>query len=419
MMQNMETPSRALATEGSGTAPDAVWRVREAFAHRFGGAPQWIVRAPGRINLIGDHTDYNDGFVLPMAIDRAVWIALRARDDDQVTVWSVDFDSPTSFVLGSIGEQVRISKRPDTGWSEYVHGVAWSLRTKGTPMRGWEGVIVSDVPLGAGLSSSAALELAVARAFVQRSHVAWDPVAMAQLAQRAENQWVGVQCGIMDQLVVATGVEGHAIRIDCRTLDTSPVVLPPRAAIIVLDTATRRGLVDSEYNDRRAQCQAAAACFGVAALRDVDAEMFAAHASQLHPVVRRRARHVITENARVLAMSDALEQDDLREAGRLMTESHTSLRDDFEVSSRELDIIVSLAQDQPGCYGARMTGAGFGGSAVAIVEEGTIAPFAQAVSEAYAAQTGYMAVIERCVPSRGVAVWEETRDVPLKSEPSA
>ncbi|HEU4563911.1 MAG TPA: galactokinase, partial [Gemmatimonadaceae bacterium] len=290
-------------------AGDVRGRVRRDFAERFGGSPAGIARAPGRVNLIGDHTDYNDGWVLPMAIDRAVWIAFRPRDDDRVIAHSLDFGETASFHL-------RDDVRGAPGWAEYVRGVAWAFGAAGHGVeRGWEGVVAGDVPLGAGLSSSAALELAAARVFAHLAGVPWEPAAMARLAQRAENEWVGVNCGIMDQLISAAGQEGCALLIDCRTLETRPVPLPGEVAVVILDTATRRGLVGTAYNERRAQCERAARFFGVPALRDVSEEMFAARAGELDEVTRRRARHVITENARVLAAADALARGDVRAVG--------------------------------------------------------------------------------------------------------
>ncbi len=225
--------------------------VEAHFVHHFGGAPRWIVRAPGRVNLIGEHTDYNDGFVLPLAIDRAVWIALRPRTDRRVAVYSVDYDQAGEFSLDDL-------RHEQAGWIEYLKGTAWALQDAGHGLTGWEGVLHGDVPLGAGLSSSAALEMATARAFAVAGNLDWKPAPMAMLGQRAENKWVGVNCGIMDQLISAAGRAAHALLIDCRSLDTQPVPFPPGVAVAVLDTTTRRGLVDSAYNQRRSQCEAAA-----------------------------------------------------------------------------------------------------------------------------------------------------------------
>lgn len=376
-------------------------RVRREFERRYGASPSLLARAPGRVNLIGDHTDYNDGFVLPMAIDRAVWIALRPRNDSRVAAHSLDFNDGLSF-------EARQAVHGERGWGEYVRGVAWALdemaSRHGAALRGWEGVVAGDVPLGAGLSSSAALELATARAFAAVSELAWEPAAMARLAQRAENQWVGVNCGIMDQLISAAGVAGHALLIDCRSLDTRAVPLPSDVAVVVLDTATRRGLVDSEYNERRARCESAATLFGVRALRDVDEHLFAERGGSLDDVTRRRARHVITENARVLTAAEALGAGKVRRVGELMSESHRSLRDDFEVSRAELDAMVEIALAQEGCFGARMTGAGFGGCAVALVASDIAQRFAGAVATQYEREVGLTPAVYVCAASDGASV---------------
>jgi galactokinase len=351
-------------------------RVTTAFEERFDVSPTYVVRAPGRVNLIGEHTDYNDGFVLPLAIDRAIWVALRPRDDGHVRVTSLDYETTATFALEAL-------EKADAGWAEYLKGVAWSLQKAGYALRGWEGVMTGDVPRAAGLSSSAALELATARAFAAVADLPWDPATMAKLCQRAENQWVGVNCGIMDQMISAAGRADHALLIDCRSLETEAAPLPPETAVVVLDTATRRGLVDSAYNERRAQCEAAAQFFAVPALRDVSVAAFEARADELADVTRRRARHVITENARTLQAVEAMRRSDAAALGRLMNASHASLRDDFEVSSEALDTMVDAARAADGCYGARMTGAGFGGCAVALVQADVAESFASHVAASY------------------------------------
>jgi len=372
-------------------------RVIREFEHRFGAPPTRVARAPGRVNLIGDHTDYNDGFVLPMAIDRAVWIAFRPRSDERVSIHSLDFDEHAGFALEDGASRIG-------GWVEYVRGVAWALRAAGADTRGWDGVAAGDVPVGAGLSSSAALELATARTFADVGGLSWQPSVMARLAQRAENEWVGVNCGIMDQLISAAGTAGHALLIDCRSLVSRSVPIPTETAVVVLDTATRRGLVDSKYNERRLQCEDAAAVFGVPALRDVDMGAFLSRSSELDPVTRRRARHVVTENERTRNAADALEHGDVGEVGRLMNLSHDSLRDDFEVSRHELDVMVELAQARPECHGARMTGAGFGGCAVALVERASAARFAGEVAAGYLRAAGLRPAVYVCTASDGASV---------------
>jgi galactokinase len=372
-------------------------RVNTAFQEHFNATPRYIVRAPGRVNLIGEHTDYNDGFVLPMAIDRATWIALSPRNDGHVEVYSLDFDASIEFSLADF-------KNEDAGWAEYVKGVAWVLQEAGHPINGWNGVIAGDVPIGAGLSSSASIELATARAFAAISGVEWEPANMARMSQKAENQWVGMNCGIMDQMISAAGVAGTALLIDCRSLATENVPLPAGTVVVVLDTATRRGLVDSAYNERRSQCEAAAKTFGIQALRDISLADFERRAGELDEVTRRRARHVISENERTLAAADAMKAGEAAALGQLMNASHVSLRDDFEVSSEALDVMVEKAQAHKGCIGARMTGAGFGGCAVALVRADQAESFAKQVSEAYTKATDLEPSIYICTPAQGAEV---------------
>ncbi len=367
------------------------------FTERFGQAPALVVRAPGRVNLIGEHTDYNDGFVLPLAIDRAVWIALRPRSDCRVNVYSIDYHEVREFDVAGL-------KHEKAGWIEYLKGVAWCLQDAGMNLRGWEGVLAGDVPLGAGLSSSAALEMATARAFAAVSGIAWDAVAQAKLGQRSENKWIGVNCGIMDQLISSTGRAGHAMLIDCRSLELQPAPLPAGVAVVVLDTATRRGLVDSAYNERRSQCEAAAAFFQVRALRDVTVAMLEGLDGQLDATTERRARHVITEDDRTVRAVEAMRRGNIAMLGRLMNESHASLRDDYEVSSDALNVMVEAAQAHKACYGARMTGAGFGGCAVAIVRADAGDDFVAATSRAYQAKTGNQPAVYVCSATDGAAV---------------
>jgi galactokinase len=372
-------------------------QVQTLFQQHFGAAPSTVVRAPGRVNLIGEHTDYNDGFVLPMAIDRAAWIALRPRSDHLVRVYSPFFDQEVSFRLGA-------TAGAKDGWVEYLRGTAWALQQNGFHLKGWEGVLVSDVPVGAGLSSSAAVEMATASAFGVSSNFGWDAPGMAKIGQMAENKWVGVNTGIMDQMISAAGKADHALLIDCRSLETTLVKLPLGTAAVVMDTATRRGLVDSAYNERRASCEAAAKFFAVTALRDVSLDQFEDQASQLDPMIRRRARHVITENARTLEAVQAMQRGDANRLGELMNDSHESLRDDFEVSSDALNSMVDAARREPGCYGARMTGAGFGGCAVALVEIAQAERFATAVAGTYQNSTGRKPAIYVCQATNGAEV---------------
>jgi galactokinase len=375
------------------------------FERLFQTSPTFVVRAPGRVNLIGEHTDYNDGFVLPLAIDRAVWIALRPRADRQVVIRALDFADTMAFSLDPPLYPPRSGGDKGGGsWVEYVKGVAWALQEMGHGLRGWEGILAGDVPVGAGLSSSAALALAVARAFAAVSTLPWDAARMARLGQRAENEWVGVRCGIMDQMISAAGRAGHALLIDCRSLQTEAVPLPLGTTVVVLDTATRRGLVDSAYNERRRQCESAARVFGVSALRDVSPARFEAESGRLDEVTRRRARHVVRENERTLQAAEAMRCGDPQTLGRLMDASHASLRDDFGVSSRELDVMVECGRAHPACLGIRMTGAGFGGCAIALIDAARAESFTSAVAVSYQSVTNIQPVVHVCAATDGAAL---------------
>ena len=367
------------------------------FRHRFGRPPAFVVRAPGRVNLIGEHTDYNGGFVLPMAIDRWVSIALSPRTGRTVSVTSLEFEETADCALDSLGPR-------GSGWSHYVRGVAWALSQAGHALVGWDGVVAGDVPMGAGLSSSAAFEMAVARAFAAASGLAWDPPAMALAAQRAENEWVGVGCGIMDQLISACGRAGHAMLLDCRSLEASAVPLPEGTASVVLDTSTRRALTSSGYNDRRAQCEAAASACGVASLREIEVDALAALRGRLDDSTWRRVRHVVSENARTLAAAQALRRGDATAIGALMGESHRSLRDDFEVSTPVVDAMVTAAVTAPGCFGARMTGGGFGGCVVALVRANAVDAFQESAAAAFQAATGLTPRLYVCRATQGAEI---------------
>lgn len=356
-------------------------KVHQLFKEEFGEDPTIIVRAPGRVNLIGEHTDYNDGFVFPMAIDRATWIALRPREDNKVFAVSADLDDKQVFTLDNL---VRPEK---TDWVDYLIGMAWALQERGYQLNGWEGVVTGDVPIGSGLSSSAALELATACAFYAVSGFEWEPATMAKAGQSVENDWLGLRTGIMDQMISASGIENRALMIDCRTLETETAPLPEGTVVVILDTSTRHQLVDSKYNERREQCEAAAKHFGVSALRDVDIPTFDAHAHELEDLIRRRARHVIYENDRVLKARDAMNNGDAELMGQLMIQSHISMRDDFEISSVALDAMVDCANAVDSCYGARMTGGGFAGCAVALVKESEVDQFVETVAQCYTAKT--------------------------------
>jgi galactokinase len=320
-----------------------------------------------------------------------------------VRVHSLDYAATVEFRLDDL--------QKGAGWEEYIKGVAWALehergkRKDEKELSGWEGVVGGDVPKGAGLSSSAALELAAARAFAAVSGFDWQAARMARVGQRAENEWVGVQCGVMDQMASAASRQGHALFLDCRSLDYEHVPLPPGMAVVVLDTSTRRGLVGSAYNERREQCEAAARFFGVPALRDVSVEQFEKERGKMkEEVVMRRARHIVSENERVLEAVQAMRAGDAARLGALFNASHASLRDDFEVSSPALDRIVEAAQAQPACYGARMTGAGFGGCAAALVKREEAGAFGESVLAAYRQKSGLEARVYVCRASEGASV---------------
>ena len=357
--------------------------MRGAFERHFGAAPSYIVRAPGRVNLIGEHTDYNQGFVMPLAINRAAWMAARQRNDREVLLRSENFDRDARFSLDGVEKD----EGEDT-WSDYVRGVAYILQDVGCSLRGMDAVVWGDVPIGAGLSSSAALEVASIQAFATVANLRIKALDVALFAQRAEVEFVGVNCGIMDQMISALGVAGHALAIDCRTLDYQAVPLPDELTVVIADTMKRRGLVDSKYNERRRECEKGARLLGASSLRDVTPEMLEARQNALPDRVMRRCRHVITENVRVLACAEALTGKNFAAAGELLRQSHVSLRDEYEVSSPELDLMVDLAFGQPGIIGARMTGAGFGGCTVNLVSAGCAQKFAHSLTEKYAEKTG-------------------------------
>jgi galactokinase len=364
--------------------PEPAQDARRLFRDLMGAAPAVVAFGPGRVNLIGEHTDYNDGFVLPMALERGVAVACRARFDRHIRAYAAQPDERRDLPLEGLAPG-RVS-----GWPAYVAGVAWALEQEGPALPGLDVVITSDLPIGAGLSSSAALEVATARAVAQLANRPWDPVAMARLCQRVENTFVGMPCGLMDQLAAAASRAGCATLLDCRSLETAFVPVPATAAVVVMDTGVRRALVQSAYAERRAACERAVAVLrdvrpGVRALRDVDEGMLAAAHGNLDPLVLRRARHVIAENGRPPAMAAALRANDLAAAGQLMNDSHASLRDLYEVSCPELDLVCELARGHPACFGARMTGAGFGGCAVALVAQDGAEAFVRAVEGDYRA----------------------------------
>ncbi len=364
-----------------------------AFRAQFGDDPTVLVQAPGRVNLIGEHTDYNDGFVLPMAIDRRTAIAARPRSDTTVMAYSQGYPE-IQFDLATLER--------GQGWGEYLKGVAWAMGIDGLP--GWEGVITSTIPIGASLSSSAALELATALLFTTLGGLSWNPVEAARLSQRAEMDWVGMNSGIMDQLISACGQAGHAILIDCRDLTQTPTPLPDGLSVVVLDTGTRRRLTESSYNQRREECAEAARAFGVGSLRDLTIADLSTPPAAMPPTALKRARHIVEENERTLAAATAMREGDTAMLGRLMNESHVSLRDLYEVSSPALDAMVEAAQAFAGCRGARMTGAGFGGCAVAVVDTTDVEAFIKDVGARYREATDHEPAVYVCEAAPGASV---------------
>jgi len=384
------------APEPTGRLADIVETARHAFRRSYLRGPSHIVAAPGRVNLIGEHTDYNEGFVLPAAIDRHVVVAAAPRTDGTVHVHAIDLGESSSFDLQAINRDAAHS------WCNYQRGVAWALQGAGHMLTGMDMVVTSDVPIGSGLSSSAAIELATAHAFELVSRLEIDGVQRALLCQQAENDFVGMRCGIMDQYVISLGQEGHALLIDCRSLEYRAIPLAQGPALVICDAKKRRGLVDSEYNRRRQECERGAAALGVRALRDVTPEALAARQGDLEPVTLQRCRHIVTENQRVLDAVAALEAGDLGAFGGLMNASHVSLRDDYEVTGPELDAMAEAAWAVEGVIGARMTGAGFGGCTVNLVEREALERFLTAVPAAYRAATGRDPEIYVCRAVQGV-----------------
>ena len=377
--------------------------LRQEFRRRFGAEPR-VFRAPGRVNLIGGHVDCNEGWVLPLAIDRDCVVLASARTDRRLRIHSREFDETVEAAL--------TAPSPSPGehdWSRYVLGVAWALGEIGVPVAGADLLVASDVPPGGGLSSSAALEVSTAFALAGLAGVTLDRAVLACACQRAENEFVGMRCGIMDQLASCFGRSDHALLIDCRTLDVRPVPLDSsRVRVVVANTMTRHALAASAYNRRREECEEAVRRIAavkpdVRALRDVAWEQIASLAESWPDTVRRRARHVTGEMARVQAAAAALERGDYEALGRLLLEAHRSLDEDYEVSSAELNLMVDLGRELPGALGARMTGGGFGGSPVHLVRAEAAGDFAASLARRYEERTGIVPQITACRPGEGAA----------------
>jgi len=355
------------------------------FERRFGHVPQ-VFRAPGRVNLIGEHTDYNDGFVMPAAIDFSTWVAAGPRNDDHFVVASREFPDQFEFSLAEPSSR-------QGRWTDYVQGVAVTLRAAGFNFPGANLLIGSDVPMGAGLSSSAALEVSTGFALLQLGGNKPDLVQLAKLCQRAENEFVGTRCGIMDQFVSCLAEQGHCLMIDCRSLDYSKLPVPEHCALVICNTMVRHQLASGEYNLRRQQCEEGLEILQrfvpqARSLRDISLQQLEQYAGELPEILHRRCRHVITEIQRVLDAASALRRDDLKRFGELMRQSHLSLQDDYEVSCPELDLMADSASRQPGVYGARMTGGGFGGCTINLVKREAVQQVVDRVAAEYQQKTG-------------------------------
>ena len=349
----------------------------DTYRREFSANPDCIINSPGRVNLIGEHTDYNDGFVLPIAIEQQTTLVIGSNNSDQIKMNNISFNETINISLSDL------KKGEDSSWHEYIKAMIWALQEDNQELIGFNAVIYTTVPMGAGLSSSASLLLSIARAFSHISGFMWKPKHMALLAKKAENKWVGVNCGIMDQMICAVGAKDHAVLIDCLDLEFETISIPKDVSIVIMDTMTRRELVESKYNERRSQCEEVADFFKVKALRDVTLEELYDNKDKLDPTAFKRAHHVISENERVLKTAKSLQENLPKAVGELMNLSHKSLDQDFEVTNKELNEIVKIAQLQPDCYGARMSGAGFGGCAVALIKDTAIDNFCKEVKQKY------------------------------------
>ena len=373
---------------------EIIEHITNIFSEKFGNVPVHIARAPGRVNLLGEHVDYNDGFVLPAAIDRATYVAFSSIDSDQTTLLAADLNQKAFFSPQTIPSKIQTDSSPLPEWAHYPAGVMWTLLEEKLSTPAINAVYASNVPRGSGLSSSASVEMAFMIAW--QTLGGWDLPAMqlALLSQKAENQYVGVNCGIMDQFASACGVENNLLLLDCRSLEWKNIPLPNDIAIVIADTTVRRKLTSGEYNKRRAACEEAARLLqkdlpDIKSLRDVSVEDFNRFAGKLPDEVSKRARHVVEEIERTNQAEALLEAGNVQRFGELMNECHISLRDLYEVSCPELDVMVRIAQSLEGCYGARLTGAGFGGCTVNLVVHEKAEEFADSLAEGYQFETRF------------------------------
>ena len=373
---------------------------KQEFRRLYRSEPQ-VFRAPGRVNLIGEHTDYNQGFVMPAAIDFYTWIAITSRPDSVVNIRSDSFAETISLRLTD-------GFKPRHEWSDYVVGVIDQITRSGKPLCGAEILIRGEVPMGSGLSSSAAIEVAAAFSLLSINQYSLDRTELALLCQRAENNFVGMRCGIMDQFISCNGSRDHALMLDCRTLDFTLLPLSPKTRMVICNTMVKHEHASGEYNRRRAECEEAVRLLGqwtqgIDSLRDVCPQQLQDYRDKLPPVIYRRCRHVVTENERVQRAAAMLQKHDLTGFGKLMQQSHASLREDYEVSSRELDLMVEIASRQAGVYGSRMTGGGFGGCTINLVDAEHAEDFRKNVASAYRQSTGFTPEIYISTAADGAA----------------
>ncbi|WP_182020813.1 galactokinase [Vibrio parahaemolyticus] len=382
---------------------DLIQNVKSSFEQVLGYAPSHIIQAPGRVNLIGEHTDYNDGFVLPCAINYQTVVAAAKRDDNLVRVVSFDYGN----AVDEFDISQDITFQADKMWVNYIRGVVKCLLDRGYYFTGADISVSGNVPQGAGLSSSASLEVVIGQTFKVLFSLEISQAEIALNGQQAENEFVGCNCGIMDQMISAEGRENHAMLLDCRSLETEAVSMPEDMAVVIINSNKKRGLVDSEYNTRRQQCEEAARIFGVKALRDVTIEQFTEKASELNELVAKRARHVITENDRTVEAAKALRSYDIKRMSELMAQSHASMRDDFDITVKEIDTLVEMVKNVIGEQGGvRMTGGGFGGCVVALVPSTLVDEVKATVEANYEAATGLKESIYVCQAKEGAGLVE-------------
>ncbi len=393
---------------------ELVAQVEQGFIARFGHTPPGLTRAPGRVNLIGEHVDYNEGWVLPAAIDRSVVMAFEPKTEPLIEIEALDLGKFVRLNLAEVTGLPPSAHSRMPRWTRYPAGVAWALGQSGRTIHGLHAVFASTLPIGAGLSSSAAVEAAFALAWQAIGDWLASPMDLAQLCQKAENEYVGVRCGLMDQFASFHGRIAAAMLLDCRTLAWETVPIPSEALIVVADSGVRRQLGTSEYNARRGECDEAvrrlqAALPGILALRDVTSADLTQYGETLPVTLQRRVRHVVEESERTKDMVAALRASDLQRAGELLNQSHESLRTLYEVSSPELDALAHAAQAIPGCYGARMTGAGFGGCTVQLVAAALAQDFSRSLSDEYARTTGRRAQVLITQPAQGAQILRHLR----------